>query len=34
MTNDASWWTTSERVGNYQTGSQSIGPLVSLRWVG
>jgi YVTN family beta-propeller protein len=33
VTNDVNWWVTSERVGNYQTGSQSIGPLLSQLWV-
>jgi ABC-type oligopeptide transport system substrate-binding subunit len=33
VTNDVNWWVTSERVDNYQTGSQSIGPLLSQLWV-
>jgi ABC-type transport system substrate-binding protein len=33
LTNDVNWWITSDRVGNYQTGSQSIGPLLSQLWV-
>jgi hypothetical protein len=33
VTNDVNWWVTSERVGNYQAGTQSIGPLLSQLWV-
>jgi len=33
VTNDVNWWLTAERVGNFQTGSQSIGPLLSQLWV-
>jgi ABC-type oligopeptide transport system substrate-binding subunit len=31
--NRVDWWITSERVGNYQTGVQTIGPLLSQLWV-
>jgi hypothetical protein len=27
------WWLTSERVGNYQDGTDSVGPLLSQLWV-
>ena len=27
------WWITSERVGNYQSGGATIGPLLSQLWV-
>jgi len=33
LTNDVNWWLTSDRVDNYQTGSQTIGPLLSQLWV-
>jgi len=33
VTNDVNWWVTSEHVGSFQTGSQSIGPLLSQLWV-
>ena len=33
ITTAVNWWLTSERVGNYQTGSQGIGPLLSQLWV-
>ena len=33
VANGVGTWVTSERVGNYQPGAQSIGPLVSQLWV-
>jgi peptide/nickel transport system substrate-binding protein len=31
--NKVDWWITSDRVGNYLTGVQTIGPLLSQLWV-
>ena len=33
VVNNYNWWLTSERVGNYQTGAESFGPLMSQLWV-
>ncbi len=33
VANDVDWWITSQRVGNYQTGIQPIGPLLSQLWI-
>ncbi len=33
LANFVLWWLTSERVGNYQNGTETIGPLLSQMWV-
>ena len=33
VANHVTWWITSDRVGNYQTGAQDAGPLLSQLWV-
>jgi len=33
LTNLVNWWITSERVGNYRSGTDSTGPLLSQMWV-
>jgi peptide/nickel transport system substrate-binding protein len=33
VANKVDWWVTSESVGNYQSGVQDIGPLLSQLWV-
>jgi peptide/nickel transport system substrate-binding protein len=33
VSNFIDWWMSSERVGNYQTGAEGLGPLMSQLWV-
>jgi hypothetical protein len=33
VSNMVDWWITAERVGNYQGGSQTVGPLLSQLWI-